>query len=107
MDHSIWRKMMPRLAELLDRFKLTNEQHSTDAVARNVYWFLNDKRIGHGDLSREDIEWIMLELKDGEEFVGWNEKQGKDFPREHYPMIRITNRVVRYRADILNDELSD
>lgn len=98
---------MPRIAELLDRFKLTNEQSFTDAVSRNLYWFVGDTRIGHGDLRREDIEWIMLELKDGEEFVGWNEKQGKNFPREHYPMIRITNRIVRYRADILNDELPD
>lgn len=98
---------MPRLAETLDRLKLTNEQHSTDCVVRNVYWFLNNKRIGHGDLRREDIEWIMLALKDGEEFSGWNEKQGKDFPRDNYPMIRITNKVTRYRADILNDELPD
>lgn len=107
MDHPIWRKKMPRLAETLDRLKLTNEQSSTDAVVKNVYWFLNEKRIGHGDLSRQDVEWIMLELKDGEEFVGWLEKQGKDFPREHYPMIRITNRVTRYRADILDEELPE
>ncbi len=98
---------MPRLAETLDRLKLTNEQSSTDAVCRNLYWFLNEKRIGHGDLSREDVEWIMLELKDDEEFVGWNEKQGKAFPGDNYPMIRITNKVTRYRADILNEELPE
>jgi hypothetical protein len=107
MDHPIWRKVMPRLAEVLDRFKLTNEQSSTDPVVRNVYWFLGDRRIGHGDLSRENIEWIMLELKDDEEFVGWIEKQGKNDALRNYPMIRITNRVVRYRGDILNEELPE
>lgn len=95
-----------RIEELLYRFNLKMNQTFpfSECKYQNLHWFLGKMHFGFGDLRPTDIEWIQLELRDGEEFIGWNEHRGKNNMLGNLPMIRITNKGVKYREDIIEEE---
>lgn len=99
---------MPRQEELLYRFNLTNGQTCDNPVVQKLYWFVDNERIGKGDLNESDIRWIQLELRNGEEFACWLEYHGQEFmAKVHYPMLRITNKRIMNRQEILDEMLPD
>lgn len=76
-------------AKICKRFDIYNGQFFAYYAYKNLQWFLNERRIGFGDLREIDILNIMDRLEDGEEFVGWNEHHGSQWQQRDTPMIVI------------------
>lgn len=79
------------------RFGLHDGQFFGYYRYKNLWWWLNGKEIGYGDLREEDIQRISQRLSDGEEFVGWNEHHQTRFQQTRFPMIRILPGEVYHR----------
>jgi hypothetical protein len=87
-----------------NRFGIFNGQFFATYRYKNLWWFLDKRPIGFGDLRDQDISKIQEELVEGEEFVGWNEHHNSHFHQTDTPMIRISPGEVLHRQDIVKIE---
>ena len=71
---------------------------------KNLWWELNGKKIGYGDLTETNLQVIYWALRPGEEFVGWNEHHGTEWQQTDTPMVRITIDGVKHREEIVATE---
>jgi hypothetical protein len=69
-------------------------------VYKNLWWELNGKIIGYGDIRTEDIARIMEILGLDETFIGWNEHHGSEHQQTDIPMIKILKDVVLFRGEL-------
>lgn len=90
--------------ELRERFGLFDGQFFAEYRYKNLHWILDGRKIGFGDLRDEDILRIKEELGGHEEFVGWNEHHMTRSQQTDTPMVRITQKGVKHRTHIVEEE---
>lgn len=79
-----------------ERFGLNHQQFFAEFKHKNLFWVLDGQTIGFGDLRQEDIELIQLQLREDEEFLGYNEHHATTWQQTPHAVIRITHDEITY-----------
>lgn len=85
--------------EIRDRLGLQDGQFFPVSLYRNLWWCLNDRPIGCGDITLRNLHTIPNNLSSREVFTGYFEMEGDD-PEKRRLAITITS------EDVISDRLT-
>lgn len=78
------------------RFGLMHGQFFAENIYKNLFWVLDGKTIGYGDLRAQDLTLILDNLKPGEVFEGFNEHHGSQWQQTPHAMVKIADGVISF-----------
>jgi hypothetical protein len=89
---------------LQNRFGLRDAQFFARYIYKNLWWEVDGKFFGFGDITSADVFRIQNRLDNGEIFQGWNEHHGTDWQQTNVPMIRIEKGNIMMHVDLVAEE---